>query len=495
MTKKVIIFGMGKILNKWINTININQVIAFTDNDTIKYDTVFGDRPCIAPKDIKKYDYDFIVIFTTNFARQIYKQLTDVIKVESEKIISWQYFIYMNSDNKSIFDLTSLRTVLEVIKKMQIDNILDVYAAFEKMYIFTKDFFKKIDIGGIKFDAYCGEKEKIMPIYHNIYDTIYNSMDFVNEKRYDALMLIDLFLDYTVEECEAFIERTYEVSEYVILTIPYPYPVNFTKWSTFNFKRYGNVRKISVAMYQVIIIEKIKRTRNKDLHIYIASHKAFLPPKDISYIPIQAGANGELGFLRDDKGNNISYLNPLINECTVLFWIWKHDKAKYVGLNHYRRYLLKNSIWYDIKNIVDYNFVERIMMEYDIILANQFYTYPYTVSEHIRESLDAEVYEGGISIVKELIKTKSPGYLMAFEKVFTGFSFYPCNIFISKREIIDNYCKWLFDIIIEAAERIDVSLYDSYSKRIIGFIAERLLTVWLLKNKYKIKELPLLITE
>ena len=48
---------------------------------------------------------------------------------------------------------------------------------------------------------------------------------------------------------------------------------------------------------------------------------------------------------------------------------------------------------------------------------------------------------------------------------------------------------------IEAAEAIDVEGYDSYSQRVIGFFAERMWTVWLRKNKLKIKELPYVVVK
>ena len=37
--------------------------------------------------------------------------------------------------------------------------------------------------------------------------------------------------------------------------------------------------------------------------------------------------------------------------------------------------------------------------------------------------------------------------------------------------------------------------WDDYSKRIIGFWTERLLTVWLLSTNYHIFELPILMLE
>ena len=79
----------------------------------------------------------------------------------------------------------------------------------------------------------------------------------------------------------------------------------------------------------------------------------------------------------------------------------------------------------------------------------------------------------------------------AFDAVMESHNFYKCNMFVTKREILNAYCEWLFSFLIEAAERIDVSTYDNYSKRVIGFFAERMLTVWLYKNPLKIKELPI----
>ena len=37
---------------------------------------------------------------------------------------------------------------------------------------------------------------------------------------------------------------------------------------------------------------------------------------------------------------------------------------------------------------------------------------------------------------------------------------------------------------------IDVENCDNYSRRVIGFFAERMWTVWLRKNRVKVKELP-----
>ena len=59
---------------------------------------------------------------------------------------------------------------------------------------------------------------------------------------------------------------------------------------------------------------------------------------------------------------------------------------------------------------------------------------------------------------------------------------------ITRKNIFDDYCKWLFDVLFEVEKRVDISDRDDYQKRIFGFLSERLIKVWLIKNEYKVKE-------
>lgn len=81
----------------------------------------------------------------------------------------------------------------------------------------------------------------------------------------------------------------------------------------------------------------------KKIEIYVACHKPSELPKNDIFVPIHVGsAISKIvmpGLQRDDEGDNISAKNPQYCEMTAQYWAWKHSKADYVGLCHYRRYL------------------------------------------------------------------------------------------------------------------------------------------------------------
>ena len=66
------------------------------------------------------------------------------------------------------------------------------------------------------------------------------------------------------------------------------------------------------------------------------------------------------------------------------------------------------------------------------------------------------------------------------------------NMFIMKKEILNEYCTWLFDILFELEKRTDASQYDSFHARFYGRISELLLDVWINKNQIKYEEIKVI---
>ena len=78
-----------------------------------------------------------------------------------------------------------------------------------------------------------------------------------------------------------------------------------------------------------------------NIKILVATHKTYWMPEDEIYLPIQVGCainSNDLGYARDDSGDNISSKNKNYCELTGLYWAWKNLDADYIGLAHYRRH-------------------------------------------------------------------------------------------------------------------------------------------------------------
>lgn len=104
--------------------------------------------------------------------------------------------------------------------------------------------------------------------------------------------------------------------------------------------------------------------------IYIAAHKQFTSLEMDGYIPLQVGAenNIDLGYLKDNVGDNISEKNPNYCELTGLYWIWKNCNDEYKGLVHYRRYFGKSNLKIGPSNIYTYQEMVKMLETADIVL-------------------------------------------------------------------------------------------------------------------------------
>jgi glycosyltransferase involved in cell wall biosynthesis len=212
----------------------------------------------------------------------------------------------------------------------------------------------------------------------------------------------------------------------------------------------------------------------QDVRIFVATHVKFSLPDDTIYQPIHVGraAGGDLGYPGDDTGDNISALNKYYGELTGLYWIWKNYHASdYVGLCHYRRYFVQSHKLLDKEGYI------RLLMEYDVI-----------VSKPIHHDINYyEMYEKAHNIedllaVEEAIGKLSPEYLPDYREVVWGKDSYVGNLFVAAKSTWDAYCEWLFKIFKEASPKIRPDTYDSYHRRVYGFMSEQLLLVWVKAN-------------
>ena len=202
--------------------------------------------------------------------------------------------------------------------------------------------------------------------------------------------------------------------------------------------------------------------------IYIATHKKFNNPQLQNYCPIHVGAarGDDLGYERDDLGENISSKNPNYCELTGLYWIWKNSTDPYKGLVHYRRYFGRKS-FLGKKTIYSYDVLVQLLKDgNDIILPK-----------------------------KEFFLQSAKEYMDSFENFFNQNKCSLFNMMFCKAEYFDQYCNWLFDILFELEGKIDLVALNNYQKRIFGFLSERLLNVWVSHNHLQVKYMNVINTE
>lgn len=236
----------------------------------------------------------------------------------------------------------------------------------------------------------------------------------------------------------------------------------------------------------------------KDIKVIVATHKKYKMPEDKLYFPIHVGKEGknDIGFIGDNTGDNISVKNPNFCELTGLYWAWKNLEADYIGLTHYRRHFsIQHNLPKDtdgrLKRVITLEEADKLFNNVDIILPKKRKYYIEDLYSHYKHTLFVEPLDEAGKIIEE----KYPAYFEEFKKLHKRTSAHMFNMFIMKREYLNEYCEWLFDILFELEKRIDISQYDSFHARFFGRIAELLLDVWINTNGLKYEEVKVIDIE
>lgn len=226
--------------------------------------------------------------------------------------------------------------------------------------------------------------------------------------------------------------------------------------------------------------------------LYTAYHKPAPRIESQNIIPIHVGraaASAPLaGMIGDDTGDSISDRNSTWCELTALYWAWKNDTTSdAIGLMHYRRLLdvtdsagghetempqasLDSGDW----TAETEAWLAQEAGNWDIVLP-RMHRMGRTVEDNYRAAHQGQDYD----LVRQIITRDHPEYLDAFEKVSAGYDIRLGNIALMSRPIFDRYCAWMFDILfqVEAAD-LPRGHYSVQQRRYLGFLSERLLTVF-----------------
>ena len=228
--------------------------------------------------------------------------------------------------------------------------------------------------------------------------------------------------------------------------------------------------------------------------ILVATTKPYWMPDDGIYLPVRVGAALEGGawelpprFVRDDAGENISGKNPRYCELTALYWGWKNLDCEYLGLAHYRRHF---------RGAGPCRTMTAAELDAALEKAPVLVTRPRDYRIETVESHYAHTFDGAhFDAVRATLAERQPGFLDAFERVLGGTRLHICNMAVMRRDVLDEYCTWLFDILFEVEKRLDVSGYSPSDQRVFGYLAERLLDVYVLNHHLRWVQCPVVNLE
>ena len=191
-----------------------------------------------------------------------------------------------------------------------------------------------------------------------------------------------------------------------------------------------------------------------DIKILVAAHKKYWMPEDPVYLPLHVGAEGkaDLGYTKDNTGDNISLKNPYYCELTGLYWAWKNLKADYIGLVHYRRYFTRKevrSIEKKKEQILSAAEWQNLLDQHSVIVADKRKYYIETNRSHYNHAHPSS----GLDVTEEIIREKYPEYSEAFTTVMNRTWAHMFNMFVMRRDLFDAYCQWMFSILEEVDDK------------------------------------------
>lgn len=218
----------------------------------------------------------------------------------------------------------------------------------------------------------------------------------------------------------------------------------------------------------------------KNIKIFISCHKKVNFIKNSILQPIQVGCaltkERYKDMLSDNIGDNISQLNPMYCELTAQYWAWKnmHD-VEYIGLCHYRRYFQTE---FTMEN------VEQLMDGADIVLAKSIF-----FSENLYSNLSRDLVPEDILAFFLYMKGRFQNDQDVINFLINCNHFNPCNMFVCKKSLFDEFCQWQFSILFDLFEILPKSPYVR-EQRLMGYLAELLLPMYCITKGLKVKEIP-----
>ena len=234
--------------------------------------------------------------------------------------------------------------------------------------------------------------------------------------------------------------------------------------------------------------------------VAVAAHRPYRMPADPAYVPVQVGAalhpGLDLGFQRDDEGDNISRLNPWYSELTALYWVWRNVEAEYKGVVHYRRLLgspdpARRRAANPLDRVATGEELVAAASRTGVVVARRRSYYIETVYSHYAHTFEAEQFDA----CRGVLADTCPGYVPLWDRLMRSRGAHVFNMLVMRSDLLDAYLSWLFPVLAELARRLDPDRYGAFGARYPGRVSERLLDPWLWARGVEPAELPVVSPE
>ena len=244
----------------------------------------------------------------------------------------------------------------------------------------------------------------------------------------------------------------------------------------------------------------------KTAKIIVCCHKQDMMAAQEPYLPVHVGkalSEVQLGIQGDNEGDNISEKNRSYCELTGMDWAWKNLKnVDVIGLCHYRRYFdfhkqcdsvmpetcFSTEQFNQVDLSIPENVVESLRKGEAYVAKPRFYRESLFVNYCVAHCSD------DIRTLENHIMTTQPEDIKKawFEYMHRNCQLRHYNMFLMTWRDFDAYCSWLFPLLVEMERQIDISHYSPLQGRIFGYMAERLMNVWLLAKHFHLFEKPVI---
>lgn len=99
--------------------------------------------------------------------------------------------------------------------------------------------------------------------------------------------------------------------------------------------------------------------------------------------------------------------------------------------------------------------------------------------ETLYSHYDHTHYSEQLDTTREIVERMYPEYIKSYDKIMKQRYGYMFNMMIMSKDLMDDYCTWLFNILFELKKQLNMPELSNFQGRFYGRVSEIIFNVWL----------------